>query len=361
MRSTPVRWALAALAIVLLSISTGAAAEKAEQTEKAEKHGAFSRRNPVVIAVQKTRGSIVSIRVPRAGTRDMVGTGVIVDERGFVVTNRHVVGKARSMKVQLSDGACLEAEVLAAEAALDLAILKLSSANKLPALHLGPVSDLMIGESVIAIGHPFGYTNTVSTGIISALGREITMPSGDTLTGLIQTDASINPGNSGGPLLNINGELIGINVALREGAQGIAFAINAETVKKFLSKHLNAQRLAGVHHGLNVQEKVVAETGERQRVVVTECSAKACAKLQPGDEVRAIAQRSIANAFDVERALWDKKPGQTVDLRIVRKGQELTVQLTLLPGNGAGQVAAIQGSGSRPAGNAPGVPAGNRR
>jgi serine protease Do len=375
MRSTPVRWALAGVAIALsvtvLSVSSGAATEKqgapgqvnpgqAAPGRAAPNQAAFSRRNPVVLAVQKTRGSIVSIRVPRAGTRDMVGTGVIVDERGFVVTNRHVVGKARSMKVQLWDGTTLEAEVHAAETALDLAILKISSSKKLPALHLGPVSDLMIGESVIAIGHPFGYTNTVSTGIISALGREITMPTGDTLTSLIQTDASINPGNSGGPLLNINGELIGINVALREGAQGISFAINADTVKSFLSKHLNAQRVAGVDHGLNVREKVIAETGERQRVVVAECSAKACAKLQAGDEVKAIADRSIVNAFDVERAMWDKKPGQTVDLRIVRKGQELTVQLTLLPGQGAGQVAAVQGSNSRPAGATSGVPVGNR-
>jgi len=302
----------------------------------------------------------VSIRVPRAGTRDMVGTGVIVDERGFVVTNRHVVGRAKSMKVQLWDGTSLEAELVAGETALDLAILKLTSSKKLPALHLGPVSDLMIGESVIAIGHPFGYTNTVSTGIISALDRAITMPTGDALTGLIQTDASINPGNSGGPLLNINGELIGINVALREGAQGIAFAINADTVKNVLSKHLNAQRLAGVSHGLNVHEKVVGETGERQRVVVAECSAKACDKLLAGDEVKTIGDRSIVNAFDVERALWDKKPGQTVALRIVRQGQELTVQLTLLPGQGAGQVTAIQGSNSRPTGAASGVPVGNR-
>ena len=111
-------------------------------------------------------------------------------------------------------------------------------------LPLAPVDDLMVGETVIAIGHPFGYTHTVSTGIISALGREITMPTGDVLTGLIQTNASINPGNSGGPLLNINGEFIGINVALREGAQNIAFAINAGTVKSFLQQHLSAtQRL----------------------------------------------------------------------------------------------------------------------
>src|SRR5205085_2088984 len=122
----------------------------------------------------------------------------------------------------------------------DLAVLRIRSNKKLAALPLAPVDDLMVGETVIAVGHPFGYTNTVSVGIVSALGREITMPTGDVLNGLIQTNASINPGNSGGPLLNVNGEFIGVNVALREGAQGIAFAINTGTVKSFLRQHLSA-------------------------------------------------------------------------------------------------------------------------
>ncbi len=132
--------------------------------------------------------------------------------------------------VRLNSGIEIEAAVIWRTAAYDLAVVRVATPQKLQALELAPVSDLMVGETVIAVGHPFGYTNTISTGIISALGREITMPSGDTLTGLIQTNASINPGNSGGPLLNINGELIGINVALRNGAQGIAFAINAGMV-----------------------------------------------------------------------------------------------------------------------------------
>ncbi len=376
MRSIPVRWAtkgrvtkrrvLAVVAVAVFAMTPGLNSGAGTENESA-----FSRRNPIVIAVQKTRDGIVTIKVPRAGantvsTRDLVGTGVIVDERGYVVTNRHVIGSASrtsggTLKVQLADGANLSAEVVAAETALDMAILKLHTKKKLAFLPLAPVSDLMVGETVIAVGHPFGYTNTVSKGIISALNRAITMPTGDVLAGLIQTDASINPGNSGGPLLNINGELIGINVALREGAQGIAFAINAGTVKKFLSKHLNAHRLAGVNHSLNLKEKVVAETGDRQRVLVAEYSPRACAKLQPGDEVRAVADRAIVNAFDVERALWDKKPGQSVNLKIVRNGQELTLQLTLLPGDGAGQLASADGgSSSLPSSIASSVPVGNR-
>jgi serine protease Do len=304
----------------------------------------FPRRNPIVLAVEKTRHSIVTIKVPRAGTRDTVGTGVIVDEHGYVITNRHVVGAGNIVKVVLPNGKAATGEVIAAESALDLAILKLAG-GPFRALPLGPASDLMVGETVIAIGHPFGYTNTVSQGIISALNREITMPTGDVLTGLIQTDASINPGNSGGPLLNINGEMIGVNVALRDGAQGIAFAINSSTVKKLLQKHLNAGRISGVRHGLKVQEKVLAETGPRQRVVV----AAAAAQLRQGDEILAVGNHEIASAFDIERALWNNRPGQKVALRVVRNGQEMTVELTLRSENGAGRVA------EAPAGNRTGT------
>jgi serine protease Do len=201
----------------------------------------FPRKSPVVIAVQKTRDSIVSVQGARTGLVPRIGSGVIVHERGIVVTNCHVVGAAKSVRVRLADGSQIAASVLAAEKAWDLAILKLDTDKKLKALSLGAIDDLMVGETVIAIGHPFGYTNTVSRGVISALNREITIPTGDVLTGLIQTDASINPGNSGGALLNINGELIGINVALRDGARGIAFALNAGTVKMVLAKHLPAK------------------------------------------------------------------------------------------------------------------------
>jgi serine protease Do len=353
MRNIYARCTAAVLAVVVLAGSG----------EGAEKKAPYPRTSPIVEAVKKTKNSIVSIRIPRSSGRDMVGTGVVVDESGVVVTNRHVVGGSRTVNVVLADGSPATAQVLAAEAAWDLAILRLKTTRPVPALSLGPVEDLMVGETVIAIGHPFGYTNTVSTGIISALGREITMPTGDVLTGLIQTDASINPGNSGGPLLNINGELIGINVALRDGAQGIAFAINAETVKTMLRKHVSARQMAGVNHGLKIKEKVVAETGPRQRVLVAGYAAEACETLQKGDEILAVGARTVVNSFDVERALWNTRPGQKVVLKVARAGQEITVQLTLLPGSGAGQVAeADHGSNAPRADSASrvGVPAGNR-
>jgi serine protease Do len=289
----------------------------------------YQRKTPIVEAVQKTRQGIVSLKVQRTGSKkDVVGSGIIVDERGTIVTNRHVVVSAEHVTVRLCDGAELVGQVVVEDDAHDLAVVQIKAGKRLHALPLGPASDLMVGETVIAVGHPFGYTNTVSTGIVSALGREITMPSGETIGNLIQTNASINPGNSGGPLLNINGEVIGINVALRDGAQGIAFALNADTVQQVLSKRLSALKISGVQHGLACKEKVAEEVEARQRVVVED----ATTGLKRGDEIVRVGDRPVANRFDVERALWDYKPDDTVQVLVRRAGKEKAVALTLTKG-----------------------------
>lgn len=318
------------------------------------------RKNAIVNAVKNTQESIVTIKTTKAnGTKDVVGTGVIVDERGLIVTNKHVVGTGKNITVCLHNGTEIAGDVLMIEARFDLAVVRVKAGKTLPALRLAPTQDLMVGEDVIAIGHPYGYVNTVSRGIISALGREITLPSGDVLHGLIQTDASINPGNSGGPLLNINGELIGINVALREGAHGIAFAINSGTVEKVLSKHFSAFKVSGVLHGLKTEEKVLAQTGDRQRLQVTE----AAGNLQSGDQIVTVGNKAVANGFDLERALWGKKPGESIDVKVVRQGREVIATLTLAAGQGAGSVATA--TPSSPAATQPAVtnsvPAANRR
>ncbi len=191
---------------------------------------------------------------------------------------------------------------------------------------LAPVKDLMVGETVIAIGHPLGYTNSVTTGIISALNRQITLPSRDMLNGVIQVSAPINAGNSGGALLNINGELIGINVAMHDGAQAIGFAINAGDIKTFLGRHLSAHRVSGVEHGLMCKEQLVAETGARLQVIVKGATT---ASVKRGDHLLSVAGVDVANTFDVERAFWGRKPGERVRLKLVRDGAPTTVILTL--------------------------------
>jgi serine protease Do len=317
-----------------------------------QSRGQYSRRTPIVEAVQKTRGGIVTVKAEKQTTwdqpKEVLGTGVVVDERGFLVTNGHVVAGATQVNVLLADGTTLPAEVLKEDTNHDLAVLRVHAGRKLPALPLGPGGDLMVGETVIAVGHPFGYQNSVSTGIVSALNRSIAMPSGHTLTGLIQTDTSINPGNSGGPLLNINGELIGVVVALREGAQGIAFAINADTVKQTLAQQLSAARMAGLTHGLACSETVVLPEGpERQRLIVTTvgtATPAALAGLKPGDEVRRVGQQAVTNRFDLERALWEAKPGEKVPLTVVRQGKELALTLTPVSSREAEPVLASQDS-----------------
>ncbi len=337
MQQRHVRAALAALVAVVL---VGAATEKQALAQ-------YSRKTPITEAVEKTRASIVTIKVERQGNwgrSEVVGTGVIVDERGYIVTNCHVVTGCDKVSVQLSDDTELTAKVFAEDAAHDLAILSVSTKKKLEELPIGPGTDLMVGETVIAVGHPYGYTNTVSTGIISAKGRDIPTPTGGRLTNLIQTNAAINPGNSGGPLLNINGELIGINVALREGAQNIAFALNADTVQKVLAKHLSAARMAKVAHGIVCTEKVVAEVAddegkdhkERQQVVVEKVADKspaAEAGLKAGDVIVKIGGRAVTNRFDVERRLWSYKAGDQLEASILRDGKQTVVSLTLDKGD----------------------------
>jgi serine protease Do len=327
----------AAAALAALSLITA-------QT-RANEH---SRENPVVMAVKKASGAIVHLKVEKRGAyskREVTGTGVIVDSRGYVLTNRHVVAGNEGIKAVLSDGTETTADVVDEDAAHDVAVVKLPGGRTYPELRFGPASDLMVGEEVIAIGHPYGYRNTVSTGIISALDREVPMPEGETLTHLIQTTASINPGNSGGPLLNINGELIGINVAVRQEAQNIAFALNADMVQQALSRLLSAGKMAHVSHGLTCHEVVKDEDGDdRVQVVVDEAASKspaAAAGLGKGDVLVQVAGVKVTNRFDVERALWDSKAGDKVEVTMLRDGRATTASLTLAKGDGDRAEAAV--------------------
>ncbi|HYV39514.1 MAG TPA: trypsin-like peptidase domain-containing protein [Gemmataceae bacterium] len=291
-----------------------------------------TRDNAIVKAVRKVKPSIVAIKVPGANpsNKGMVGTGVIIDERGYIVTNRHVIAGAKEVFVRLADDTELPAQIIVADKDTDLAVLKVNGGRKLPALALGRVDDLEVGEDVIAVGHPYGYAFTVTRGIVSALGRKIDLPSGATLSGLIQTDAAINPGNSGGPLLNIDGDFIGINTALRDGANGIAFAINTDTIKRVLQEKLSAMQVAGVSHGIVVQETLVDKSDAHQHVIVAGLNdSSAAAGLKKGDVIYGVGSVTVANTFDLERALWDAKPGQQVTVRLMRDGQEVSVTLTL--------------------------------
>jgi len=213
----------------------------------------FNRQTPIVKVYKKTHKAVVNIAGERTvstsilpgfdwpdmfdlwGPRfqrqvKVLGSGVVVHEDGYIITNAHVVKGAEKIMVLFSDGSEFPAEIKTSDENKDLAVLTIKTEDKLPFIHLGRSDDLMIGETVIAIGNPYGYSNTVTSGVISAVGRDIEVSEGFWLRGLIQTDAPINPGNSGGPLLNINGQLIGINTAIRAEAENIGFAIPVDTL-----------------------------------------------------------------------------------------------------------------------------------
>ena len=182
-----------------------------------------------------------------------MGTGVVIDERGYILTNYHVVADVRHIEVTLDDHRQFTAELVARDAAADLAVIKIPTTEPLPVITIGTSADLMEGEPVIAIGNAFGYEHTVTRGIISALGRDVQVSDTQTYDNLIQTDASINPGNSGGPLLNIDGQMIGLNVAVRAGAQGIGFAIPVDHAMEVAARMMSVEQLQNKWHGLVTQ------------------------------------------------------------------------------------------------------------
>ena len=225
----------------------------------------------MVDAVEKVHKAVVSIASEKkAGSHSRwpfsaeesqgplvsgMGSGVLIDGRGYILTNHHVVDHVQGIVVQLFDGTSYPARVLQFDPVMDLAIIKIDPEHSLAAIKVGTSSDLMVGETVITIGNAYGYENTVSVGIVSALHRDVTLSDDQVYRNLIQTDACINPGNSGGPLINVDGELIGINVAVRAGAQGIGFALPIDEVKLVATEMISTRRLASAWHGLVSSEQ----------------------------------------------------------------------------------------------------------
>ena len=297
-----------------------------------------TRRTAIVEAVDKVHESVVSISSekkaeshsrwpfsPEENQRPRVsgmGSGVLIDRRGYILTNHHVVDKVQGIMVQLFDGTTCPARLLQFDAVMDLAVLKIEPPRPLTAIEIGTSSDLMVGETVITIGNAFGYENTVSVGIISALHRDVTLSDDQVYRNLIQTDACINPGNSGGPLINIEGQLIGINVAVRAGAQGIGFALPIDDVKRVAAELVSTRRLSATWHGVVAVEQ---RRGASRGVVVAEVqpgSPAESAGLRPGDELVRVGDVTVASTLDVERGLLDARPGRPANVTIRRGGSE---------------------------------------
>jgi serine protease Do len=249
------------------------------------------------------------------------------------VTNDHVISGASRIWVTTSDGRELEAKLEGADADNDLAVLSVDAKGLKPAA-LGTTSDLMIGETVIAIGNPFGLSNSVTTGIVSAAHRTVKGESGRNYSDFLQTDAAINPGNSGGALVNILGELIGINTAIVGGANTIGFAIPIDRVRRVADDLLNYKEVKTAWIGLRGTTLVPANSrpsahGQGLRVrSVWPGSPAAKAGLAPGDVVVSLDGRPVENREDLDTALASVGPGRALALTYRREGQERTARVT---------------------------------
>jgi len=264
-----------------------------------------------------------------------LGSGVIIDgKKGLILTNAHVIQKTGTIRVVLEDEREFEARIVGTDPDSDLAVLKIDSEQELPAIIMGSSDDLMIGETVIAIGNPFGFSHTVTTGVISAINRSIRAED-RVYNNFIQIDASINPGNSGGPLLNINGDLIGINTAIYAKAQGIGFAIPIGKARNIISDLIQYGEVIQAWIGITVQnidEKLALylKLPVKQGVIVTSVEPQSPAQkagLQESDIILSIANKKIISVDDYQSVAKSLAAGNPLEAKFWRNGKEKTVVL----------------------------------
>lgn len=276
------------------------------------------------------------------------GSGFVWDASGIIVTNNHVIENARQIEVVLGDKTVLRARVVGTEPSVDLAVLKVEppAGRRLVALPLADSTKLLVGQKVLAIGNPFGLDRTLTTGVVSALGREIDAPNKRKIRDVIQTDAPINPGNSGGPLLDSSGRVIGVNTMIfsPSGASaGIGFAVPVNTVKRVVPEIVKYGKVSRPSLGLGTVNDHIARRNEIKGVIVGEVyegRAAARAGIRPvrvtrrgevllGDVIVGVGTRKVETTDDLLNALESHKPGERVALKVLRDGKETQVFVTL--------------------------------
>ena len=283
-----------------------------------------SRMTDTVRAIRAAEAAVVNIEGNKpsgkgAGEAQQVngmGSGVIIDSRGYILTNQHVVQDVNRIEVTLHDGAKFIGAPIAHDPSTDLALIKIEASRPVPVIHFGTSSDLMRGEKVVAIGNPFGYQHTVTEGIISALHRDIPVNGVQQYEDLIQTDASINPGNSGGPLVNIDGDMIGLNAAVRVGAQGIGFAIPVDKALEV------AATLIHRTHGIDVPFDVRTSSRDGQvELKVSKAASNRSESIASGDVIKKVGGLRVSNRLQYELALLDQRPGAEIEIEYEHAGQ----------------------------------------
>jgi serine protease Do len=322
--------------------------------------GTARRRDAIVEVVQKVSPAVVYIGaehiiepryrgsffdeffgIPSERRRQSVqslGSGVIIDPAGIIVTNDHVIHTAAAIHVVLADGRQLEADVVGSDAENDVAVLRIQSKTPFPSAKLGTSSDLMIGEAAIAIGSPFGLRKTVTTGVVSAVGRSF-KADGRVYNDFIQTDASINPGNSGGPLLNIDGEVIGINTAIYASGQGIGFAIPADKVRRIVAELTQFGKVRPAWIGIRPQDLTasIAQSLSWDRnygVAVADVESTSPAEqagIKVGDIIAEVGGTRVEDSEDFNAQMRGYPARTAVNLAVFRDGSMRSISINTAP------------------------------
>lgn len=302
---------------------------------------AYSR---AVISVVDTVGpAVVSIRIGRGEgrrreTQEGAGSGVVIAPDGYVLTNSHVVHNASHIEVEFTDGARFSAEPVGEDPATDLAVVRVA-ASGLPYAVMGESADLRPGQLVIAMGNPLGFQSTVSTGVVSALGRSLRSDEGRLIENIVQHTAPLNPGNSGGPLLDSRGHIVGINTAIIARAQGICFAVPSSTARFVVSQLLTQGRVRRGYLGITGRTRPLDRRLARYHTLETE-SAVEVIEVDPqgpagrigllsGDLIVALNGQPIQAIDDLHRFLTDTSIGQSIRFTLVRRRQKF--DLTVVP------------------------------
>ncbi|MFQ5574127.1 MAG: S1C family serine protease [Terriglobia bacterium] len=298
----------------------------------------FSR--SVIRVVKRIGPAVVNIRVGHGKSKNRTargedrggnGSGFVISSDGFIATNSHVVHQAKEVEVILSDGRTMGAEIVGADPATDLAVLKVQASSLLGAAEFGDSELLQVGQLVIAIGNPYGFQSTVTTGVVSALGRSLRSHSGRLIEHIVQTDASLNPGSSGGPLANSEAEVVGINTAIILPAQGICFSIPSNTARYVIGQIMLHGKVSRGYLGIGGQkwffDKMTArrlglgsESGVLVLQVMSGSPADKCG-LKARDVIVGSGNSPVTSVDDLHRLLSEKPIGEDLDLTVVRSGK----------------------------------------
>ena len=279
-----------------------------------------------VVEIAVTTGSASSFPFGGSQAQQAEGSGFVYDDKGDIVTDQHVVAGAQSLSVKFWNGKTYKAHVVGTDASTDLAVIKVDApASLLVPLTLADSSKVEVGDGVVAIGSPFGLAETVTSGIVSALHRQMTSPNGFTIDDSIQTDAAINHGNSGGVLLNLQGQVIGVTAQIESdsgGNNGVGFAIPSNTVRAIVSQLIAKGQVK--HAYLGVQIGTTAKvTGVRSGTPA------ARARLRVGDVITSVDGKRISSATELRSAIDAKQPGDAITVTFKRGSTTKTVRVTL--------------------------------